>query len=218
MLIASFLGTGLAAGSIVCLRAGRHRPSHNPTRRLPVVAAAAALLLLGACAQTPSNPEERAEFEQVNDPLEPLNRKVFAFNNYLDDHVMVPVAKTYKDVLPGAVQRGIHNALVNLNEPYVAGNEILQGRLSAAFNDLVRFVINSTFGVAGLWDLVADTGGPRANSSDLGITLGVWGIPEGPFLMLPFFGPSDPRDTVGLAADYWADPVDAVIEMPGGNM
>ncbi len=187
-------------------------------RGMSIGIAVAALTVLGACAEVPTNPDERAEFEQVNDPLEPMNRKVFAFNNYLDDNVMVPVAKAYKNVLPGPVQRGIHNFLQNLNEPYIAGNEILQGRLGKAFTDVARFVINSTFGIGGLWDLVADTGGPRANNSDVGVTLGVWGVPAGPFLMLPFVGPSNPRDTVGLAADWWADPVDAGIEYPGGYL
>lgn len=182
-----------------------------------LLAAFAAALLLSSCAEVPTDPEERAEFEQINDPLEPMNRKIFDVNTWLDDHVMEPVARTYHDTLPQWLQTAIHNFLTNLNEPYVGGNELLQGRFRQAWDDLGRFVFNTTFGLAGTRDLVADTGGPKANDTDIGLTLGTWGIGEGPYLMLPFFGPSNPRDTAGRVADYFADPVNEVIGAQGNT-
>lgn len=187
-------------------------------RRAAVCCLTATVLIASACAEVPKDPEERAEFEQINDPLEPMNRKIFAVNTYLDDHVMEPVARTYHKTLPEGVQTRVHNFLVNLNAPYVSGNEILQGRIHKAADDLGRFLINTTFGLLGTEDVVSQIGGPKANETDIGLTLGTWGIGEGPFLMLPFFGPSNPRDATGRAADFFADPVDAVIHInPGTN-
>ncbi len=202
MLIASILGQW------------RQLPRRAPLLRLALTAM---LLLPQACAQAPTDPEERADFVRRNDPLEPMNRKIFAFNTFVDDHLMEPVARAYHDTLPNGVQKGVHNVLTNLNEPYVGGNEILQGKAHAAADDLGRFLINSTFGVLGIWDVAAGNGGPKGNDTDIGLTLGTWGIGEGPFLMLPFFGPSNPRDGIGLLANFWADPVDAVINIPPGT-
>jgi phospholipid-binding lipoprotein MlaA len=169
------------------------------------------LVLLGACAEVPTDPDAKAEFEQTNDPLEPMNRKVFAFNNQLDHYVMEPVARGYRDTVPDPAQQGVHNVLVNLHAPYVAGNDLLQGDPAQAADMLGRFLINSTFGLLGLRDVVASSGGAKAHDNDLGLTMGHWGVGEGPFLMLPFFGPSNPRDTTGLVANFWADPADAVL-------
>jgi phospholipid-binding lipoprotein MlaA len=176
-----------------------------------------AAILLAACAEVPTDPEERAEFEQTNDPLEPMNRNIFAFNDFLDVHVMEPVARTYHNNVPQGVQDAIHRFLLNLKAPYVAGNEVLQGKFKAASDDLGRFLINTTFGAVGLWDVAADAGGPKANDTDIGLTLGTWGIGEGPYLVLPFFGPSNPRDTAGRVGDFFADPVNAAITIPDGT-
>lgn len=168
---------------------------------------------LGACAQVPTNPDERAEFQRINDPLEPMNRAIFRFNTVLDDYITAPLARGYRDVAPEGFQRGLHNVLKNLGEPYVAGNELLQGRVHDAADDLGRFMVNSTFGLGGVFDVASQDGrGPQPHDSDLGATLGVWGVGEGPYLVLPFFGPSNPRDAAGLAAGFWADPVDAVFD------
>jgi phospholipid-binding lipoprotein MlaA len=175
------------------------------------------LLLLGGCAEVPTDPEGRAIYDRVNDPLEPMNRSLFAVNNFIDDNFMVPVAEFYRDFVPKSLRDGIHNFLVNLNAPFVAGNEILQGRPAKAAVDLGRFVINSTFGVAGIWDVVADHGGPLANDTDIGLTFGIWGLEAGPYLVLPLLGPSGPRDLAGVVAHFWTDPANSVITIEDGH-
>lgn len=174
-------------------------------------------LTLGGCADAPDDPEALAEFEKIDDPLEPMNREIFVFNDFLDVHVMEQVARGYRNAVPEEVRDRIHDFLVNLNEPYVGGNELLQGEFTLASVDLGRFVINSTFGILGGWDLVAATGGPPTHTTDIGLTLGSWGIGEGPYLMLPFFGPSNPRDAAGRVADLWAYPADALINTQSGT-
>jgi phospholipid-binding lipoprotein MlaA len=174
-----------------------------------------ATTMLAACAAMPADPDERADFVEANDPLEPMNRAVFDMNMYLDDHVMAPVARTYRDETPEPVKASVHNVLTNLSEPYVAGNDLLQGNPQRAADSLGRFLINSTWGLFGLFDRVGDTGGPRAHENDIGVTLGVWGVDEGPYLMLPFVGPSNPRDTAGRVADLWASPASAVFAANG---
>jgi phospholipid-binding lipoprotein MlaA len=184
-------------------------------RQLLAVAAAAAVSLVAACATLPEDPEERAEAEAVNDPLEPTNRAVYDFNVYLDQNVAEPVAEAYRDAMPDWVRLAIHNLLANLQEPYTAGNDLLQGNPGAAADALGRFFINSTFGLLGTQDVVAETGGAKRHKTDLGITFAVWGAEEGPYLMLPFFGPSNLRDGAGRAADFFADPTGAVIASQG---
>lgn len=184
-------------------------------RQLLAVAAAAAVSLVSACATLPEDPEERAEAEAVNDPLEPTNRAVYDFNVYLDQNVAEPVAEAYRDTTPDWLRLAIHNLLANLQEPYTAGNDLLQGNPGAAADALGRFFINSTFGMLGTQDVVAETGGAKRHKTDLGVTFAVWGAEEGPYLMLPFFGPSNLRDGAGRAADFFADPTGAVIASQG---
>lgn len=187
-------------------------------RRLVNMTAAAAVALLGACATLPEDPEERAEAEAVNDPLEPTNRAVYDINMYLDGTIMEPVAEAYRDNMPDWFRRALHNFLTNIEEPYVAGNDLLQGNPQAAADALGRFMVNSTFGLFGFQDALGDSGGPKAHKTDIGTTLGVWGLPEGPYLMLPFFGPSNLRDGAGRVADFWAHPTGAVISAQGLEM
>ena len=171
--------------------------------------------MLSACASIPTDPDEKAEFEAQNDPIEPLNRAVFDANMYLDETIMVPVAKSYRDHTPVGVQDGVHNVLSNLGQPYVAGNDLLQGDTRRAADSLGRFLINSTFGLFGIFDAVADSGGAKAHDNDVGITFGVWGVPEGPYLMLPFVGPASTRDAAGRVADNWTSPAGAVFASQG---
>ncbi len=179
--------------------------------RPSVLVAMLAVLMVSACAQVPRNPVDRAAFEQLNDPLEPMNRQIFDFNMMLDRYLMKPVAVFYTDTVPSDVRTSVHNALDNLNSPYIFANDLLQGRFRDAAHTLGRFMLNSTYGVLGLFDVTADSGGPKYHPADFGETLGVWGVPQGPYLVLPFFGPSNPRDAVGLAVDWVADPTDNVI-------
>ncbi|TAN57370.1 MAG: VacJ family lipoprotein [Magnetospirillum sp.] len=189
-------------------------------RRLVSAAAVAAMTLLAGtilsgCTTLPDDPEERAEAEAVNDPLEPTNRVLFAVNMYLDEAIMEPVAEGYREHFPDWLRQALHNFLVNLEEPYVAGNDLLQGNPAAAADSLGRFMINSTFGMLGFQDAVLESGGPKGHQTDIGVTLGAWGFEEGPYLMLPFFGPSNLRDGAGRVADIWAHPTGAVVSSAG---
>lgn len=184
-------------------------------RRLAPLSALVAATVLVGCATLPEDPEERAEALAVNDPLEPTNRAIFDVNMALDDAIMAPIAEGYRDSVPDWLRQAIHNFLINLEEPYVAGNDLLQGNPAAAADSLGRFMVNSTFGMLGFKDAVADSGGPKSHQTDIGVTFGVWGFEEGPYLMLPFFGPSNLRDGAGRVADYWAHPTGAVMSTYG---
>lgn len=161
--------------------------------------------LAGGCATVPRDPVARAQFRANNDPLEPLNRKTFAFNEFLDRDLIKPVAKGYRRVIPEKGRDALRHFLDNLNEPIVFANAVLQGRLRSAGTTGCRFVVNSTVGFAGLAD-VASRHRLTKQIGDFGQTLWTWGVPEGPYLILPLLGPSNPRDAVGSGADAYGDP------------
>ncbi len=166
-----------------------------------------AALSVAGCATPPKDdPEALAEFERTNDPLEPFNRAVFSFNRTADGLILKPLATMYHGGVPEAGRRAFHNVLANLREPVVFVNDLLQGELDRAGTAAGRFVINSTIGIAGIFDFATDFGLVQ-HSEDFGQTFAVWGVGEGPFLMLPLFGPSNPRDLVGLVAQSLGDPV-----------
>jgi phospholipid-binding lipoprotein MlaA len=141
-----------------------------------------------------------AEGRAVHDPWVTMNRGIFAFNETLDRYLIEPVATGWDFVVPHQVQRGLANFFANIATPRRVANDLLQGKLSKAGDDLGRFAINTTFGMAGLFDPAGDEG-LASGDEDFGQTLGVWGAPAGPYLVLPFFGPSSPRDAAGLAVD-----------------
>ncbi len=175
-------------------RAGRSGPCARkgaPARR---VAAVLALLLLAALMIRPASAAE------PEDPLEPLNRAVFAFNQTVDGLLLEPAAELYGLILPEFVQRRVRGVLTNLAEPGVFVNDLLQGQRKRAGVALARFMINSTLGVAGLFDVAALLG-HEAHDEDFGQTLGVWGVSAGPYLVVPLLGPSTPRDLLGRAVD-----------------
>ncbi|NQW00724.1 MAG: VacJ family lipoprotein [Rhodospirillales bacterium] len=165
------------------------------------------LLLVSGCANMPdpADGDAVAEYIQTNDPLEPTNRQVFAVNQGLDSALLKPITEVYRDTVPATARQGIQNFLANLRTPVVLLNDILQGDLDRTIETLARFLVNSTVGIFGLADAAAELGVP-AHAEDFGQTLAVWGVPSGPFLMLPVFGPSNPRDTVGLVVDLLTDP------------
>ena len=140
------------------------------------------------------------------DPLEPMNRAVLSFNEFVLDLLIRPIAGLYVTLLPNFALNGIHNALKNLNTPVVLINDILQGEGDRAWQTTQRFFINSTIGIGGLMDAAKDLG-IEHHSEDLGQTFAVWGVPEGFYLVLPLFGPSNPRDAVGLALNSFLDPI-----------
>jgi phospholipid-binding lipoprotein MlaA len=131
--------------------------------------------------------------EEVNDPLEDLNRKTYEFNEKLDSTILKPTAELYSK-FPPKVKQGVTNFFNNLEEIDTSVNQLLQGKPKKSLNDLTRFVINSTIGIGGLFDVASKMGLER-HEEDFGQTLAVWGVPEGPYLMLPFLGPSTLRDT-----------------------
>jgi phospholipid-binding lipoprotein MlaA len=139
-----------------------------------------------------------------HDPWEPFNRSVFEFNEGLDTYLLKPVVAGYRFVLPEFVRDGIYNFFSNYSDIYTALQNLLQGKPDYAFNDLMRVVVNTTFGLGGLIDMATPGGLPK-HKEDWGQTFGVWGVPSGPYVVLPFFGPSSVRDTFGTAADLESD-------------
>lgn len=176
-----------------------------------LVLALTAMVALAGCAKVPTDPDERADFEAMNDPLEPMNRQIFDFNMALDRAIMKPVATFYVDNVPEDARKSAHDFLNNLRDPWIFANDLLQGHPHQAADTLGRFMVNSFWGLGGLFDVVASSGGPKYHDNDMGTTFAVWGLPDGPYLMLPFYGPSSPRDVAGKAAAWAAEPSDIVI-------
>ena len=146
-----------------------------------------------------------ADFNEANDPLEPTNRVLYAINDGLDTVIMRPIALAYRNVVPEPVRTGIHNVLSNLGTPVELGNDILEAKPRRAGDTSMRFLINTTLGVVGIFDVAKDLGYPN-HESDFGITLALWGVGDGPFLFLPVLGPTNPRDAIGYGVDGVADP------------
>ena len=131
--------------------------------------------------------------EEIDDPFEDLNRDIFIFNEKLDEKLLKPAALTYRKVTPQFARTGVTNFFNNLEEIDTTINQVLQGEIKYAFNDASRFVINSSIGLLGLIDVASKMGLER-HEEDFGQTLGVWGFNSGPYIMIPFLGPSNPRD------------------------
>jgi phospholipid-binding lipoprotein MlaA len=170
------------------------------------------VLMLSGCATQPGNREPSvAEEEDFNDPLEDANRAIFDFNQVVDRNVLVPVAKTYRTVLPEPVRDSLRDFLRNLREPLIFANDALQGDFEHAGQTFARFTLNSTLGVGGLIDVAGRWGELPYHEEDLGLTFGVWGIPEGPYLVVPILGPSTPRDLGGQVAEGFGDPFNRLV-------
>ncbi len=138
----------------------------------------------------------------VDDPANNFNRTMYSFNAHFDKYVFIPVVMTYEAVLIPPVRKGISNGIDNLNEVPTFVNCVLQGKGKKAVVTVGRFLINSTIGILGLMDVATELGLPR-HEEDFGQTLGVWGVDEGPYLVLPILGPSSGRDAIGLVPDYF---------------
>ncbi|HSQ02897.1 MAG TPA: VacJ family lipoprotein [Burkholderiales bacterium] len=158
-----------------------------------------ALALLPGCA-TINTPTD------ARDPLEPINRAIYVFNDDVDHLLLKPAAEIYRMLLPPIVRTGVSNFFSNINDVLVALNNLLQGKIEKAASDAGRVVINSTIGVLGVFD-VATGMGLEKHDEDFGQTLGYWGVGDGPFLVLPFFGPSNFRDVAGRLVDFQTDPI-----------
>jgi phospholipid-binding lipoprotein MlaA len=178
----------------------------RPAVLLLLLAAAASL---GACATRPpaGDPDAVAEFRQNNDPIEPFNRGAFRVHQAIDHNVLAPVARGYRAVVPAPVRTGVRNVLANLRSPVVLANDVLQGEPRRAGDTLGRFVVNSTLGVGGIFDVAGNRLGVRGHTEDFGQTFAKWGVGEGPYLFIPVLGPSNPRDLTGFGLGIAADPL-----------
>ncbi len=182
----------------------------QPVRLVLILLLAASL---GACATKPpvEDVAARAEYERNNDPLEPLNRFTFKANTFFDKLLFRPLAKGYNFIVPRPVRGAITNFLDNLNTPLILLNDLLQGEGKRAGTTFSRFVINSTIGIGGLFD-PAENWGLEQHGEDFGQTAATWGVGEGFYLVLPFFGPSNPRDALGLVGESFADPLSIALD------
>lgn len=165
-----------------------------------------ASVALGGCA-TSGNPK---------DPIEGFNRVVFAFNEGVDKAAIKPVAQGYEKVVPSAARDGVSNFFGNIADVFISVNDLLQGKVHDAAGDVGRVLVNSTVGLLGFIDVASDWGLEK-HEEDFGQTFGRWGIGSGAYVMVPFFGPRDVRDTAGLALDVYADPVGNVNNVPVRN-
>jgi phospholipid-binding lipoprotein MlaA len=168
-------------------------------QRLTLAAACGAAMLLAGCVSNPA-------YQNPRDPLEALNRGIFQFNEEVDNLILKPIAKGYQAITPDPVDRGVTNFFDNIADVRNAVNNALQFKMTRAVTSVGRILVNSTVGVLGFADVASNMNLPKYNE-DFGQTLGTWGVGPGPFIVLPFLGPSTGRDTVGLVADWYTDPL-----------
>ncbi len=174
--------------------------SRRPSALLAILIAAFAV---SGCVSQEQMADENSGYVEY-DPLEPLNRKIHAFNMAADRAVMRPVARGYRKVVPAPVRRSVTNFFSNLRTPGSALNNFLQGKPKRGFSELGRFLFNSTLGLAGLFD-VAGRAGMERYDENFAETLSVWGVPDGPYVVIPFWGPNMMSDAVALPVDYYSD-------------
>lgn len=172
-----------------------------------VLLLAFAMLVMTGCASNPRNPD---------DPLEGYNRAMFSFNEGVDKAVVKPVAKAYETVVPELVRTGIGNVFSNLGDVWVGINNLLQGKVGDGMSDLMRFAVNSTFGILGIFDVASEMG-LHKNDEDFGQTLAVWGVGEGAYFVVPFLGPRTVRDAVVLPLDLRGNGLVQIDHVPTRN-
>ena len=184
----------------------------SPSLLLPALVLVA---VLGGCATTattgtpgssgtPGSADNAAVRNPV-DPYERFNRTMFNFNDKVDQYALKPAATVYKKVLPSFVQTGVYNFFGNLGDVWTAVNNLLQGRVADGVSDVMRFAVNTTFGLGGLLDIGSEAG-LQKHRQDFGATLGVWGVQSGPYVVLPLLGSSTVRDSAALPVDFAGDP------------
>jgi phospholipid-binding lipoprotein MlaA len=167
-------------------------------------------------ADDPAPPAAQADADDAHDPLEGFNRAVYSFNDKLDRYAFKPVAKGYSAILPAPVRKSVANFFSNLHDPVIMLNNFLQGKPGQAASDFTRFLVNSSFGVFGLFDVSSKWGLPK-HDEDFGQTMAVWGVGSGPYLVLPFFGPSNFRDAPGRVVDWLTWPPNLATNIPSGT-
>lgn len=161
---------------------------------------------LAGCATAPSDPVEREIYDEANDPVQPLNEAIFEFNMAVDRAILRPVAQAYEFLLPDLVRDGVRNFVRHLKTPVILANDLMQGDIDRAGETMGRFIFNTVAGFGGVFDLAGEAG-IEYHQEDFGQTLAVWGVDEGPYLMLPFIGPSSGRDAIGIIVDAGLDPL-----------
>lgn len=178
---------------------------HAPS--LPLLVLLASLALTCGCASNSAASEDEAEAAgDPVDPWEPLNRRIHSFNRTADRYTLKPAAKGYEKVVPQTVRTGLRNFWKNLNGPLHIVNNFLQGQGRDGASETGRLLVNTTVGIGGFFDVATELGLER-HEEDFGQTLAVWGVPDGPFVMVPFWGPQTLRDAVALPLDFLADPL-----------
>ncbi len=186
----------------------------------PRTAVLAVGLVLAACSTAPSGESPTSvtpstTIQGAEDPLEPVNRVVFDANDFMDRLLLKPIAELYRVTVPPGLRDRLVAILSNMGEPVIFANNLLQGRANEASTTFARFIINTTVGLGGLYDVASEWQLPE-QQGDFGQTLHVWGVGSGPYLVLPLFGPSTARDAVGLAADSLTLPWPYVADAAGG--
>lgn len=171
------------------------------------------LAVAGACAPVPKDPEALKAFHEVNDPIEPLNRRVFRLNSRLDKAVLKPVAKSYRRNIPAFARTSVRNFLNHIEAPQTFVNDVLQGESGRAAETAMRFFVNTVAGFFGFFDVAAQYG-LAGHKEDFGQTLGVWGVKRGPYVFLPLLGPHNSRHVAGRVGDTLMDPRTYIA--PGG--
>jgi phospholipid-binding lipoprotein MlaA len=197
------------------------------TPKLPLIAAMTFVIMatLSGCAMKGNAPVNQAapvaaadEFDlpppNNNDPLECINRSIFEFNEVLDGLILKPAAHIYLGVVPSPVRKGVKNALTNLSAPVVFLNSAFQGDNNNMGRTFGRFLLNSTVGIAGIFDVASEMGLPKEHKKDFGQTLGVHGVAAGPYLVIPVLGPSGGRDVLGMLVDMASDPFTYILTTP----
>jgi phospholipid-binding lipoprotein MlaA len=167
-------------------------------RKAAIALLAASMVVVSGCATDP--------YADPRDPLEEYNRATYSFNQMMDRMLFTPLSSGYNFIMPAPANRGVTNFFDNLGDVRSALNNLLQLKIGRAINDVGRVAVNSTLGILGFMDVASNMNLPRYNE-DFGQTLGVWGFGSGPYIVLPFFGPSSVRDGVGVVVDFFADPI-----------
>lgn len=189
----------------------------NSSRHSFIALALCATLALTACSSTPKTMEQKAQvadYPSANDPIESVNRVIFDVNDFLDRLLIKPLAGLYRAMVPPPVRDRIAGIVKNMDEPVILANNLLQGEFTSGATTTGRFLSNTILGGGGMFEVANDFGLPR-QKGDFGQTLHVWGLGEGPYLVLPLFGPSNLRDAVGLGVDTFISPWQYLADLGG---
>ncbi len=174
-------------------------------------------MLLTACADVPKSPAERAEYDSANDPLEGVNRVVFDVNDFMDRLLIRPLAELYRWTIPPGVRDRIAGIVTNMKEPVIFVNNVMQAQFTRAGMTAERFALNTTVGIGGMWDVAGMWRGVYQQTGDFGQTLNSWGVGPGPYIIIPFYGPSNIRDAIGLGVDGVMSPWQYVVAATGAG-